>query len=216
MDRSTLGRATGKQYYMQDDDFEWNDAKAIQNWRDHAVKFDTARDVFRDAFAVEWLDDTQDAAERRFVVLGMVEHRVLFVAYILREDRIRIISARKADPHERRRIMTKTAKHNWARFDAMTDEQAHAAALADVDAQPLTNADMTRMRRVPRAKTLRRALGLTQEEFATRYQIPLGTLRDWEQGRAEPDQPARAYLKAIAGDPAAVQRALRSISPSTQ
>ena len=65
-------------------------------------------------------------------------------------------------------------------------------------------------RRVPRVKTLRRALGLTQEEFATRYHIPLGTLRDWEQGRSEPDQPARAYLRAIAGDPAAVSRALES------
>lgn len=69
------------------------------------------------------------------------------------------------------------------------------------------------MRRVSRTKTLRRALGLTQEKFAARYQIPLGTLRNWEQGRAEPDQPARAYLKAIAGDPEAVQRALRSAMP---
>ena len=66
------------------------------------------------------------------------------------------------------------------------------------------------MKRVPRAKTLRRALGLTQEEFATRYHIPVGTLRDWEQGRSEPDQPAKAYLKAIAGDPDAVSRALET------
>ena len=88
---------------MQDGQFEWHDAKAAQNWRHHAVKFDMARDAFRDAFAVEWVDDTQDAAERRFVLLGMVEHRVLFVAYTLREDRIRIISARRAEPHERRR-----------------------------------------------------------------------------------------------------------------
>jgi putative transcriptional regulator len=43
---------------------------------------------------------------------------------------------------------------------------------------------------------------------AERYHIPLGTLRDWEQGRSEPDGPARAYLKAIAGDPDAVKRAL--------
>jgi len=91
---------------------------------------------------------------------------------------------------------------------SMSDDEVHAAALRDPDAQPLTDADMGRMPRVPRAKTLRRALGLTQEEFAARYQIPLGTLRDWEQGRTEPDQPARAYLKAIAGDPDAVQRAL--------
>lgn len=112
--------------------------------------------------------------------------------------------------------MTKTAKHDWARLDAMTDGQVHAAAMADPDAQPLPDADMAPMRRVPRAKTLRRALGLTQEEFAARYQIPLGTLRDWEQGRSEPDQPARAYLRAIAGDPAAVQRALYSAPPSPQ
>ena len=91
----------------------------------------------------------------------------------------------------------------------MTEAELHAAALADPDAQPLTEADMARMRKVPRVKTLRRALGLTQEEFAARYQIPLGTLRDWEQARAEPDQPARAYLRAIAGDPEGVERALK-------
>jgi putative transcriptional regulator len=54
-------------------------------------------------------------------------------------------------------------------------------------------------------KTLRRALGFTQEEFSLRYQIPIGTLRDWEQGRTEPDQPARAYLKVIARDPERVR-----------
>ena len=92
----------------------------------------------------------------------------------------------------------------------MTDEEIAAAAAADLDARPMTAVQLRSARRVPRVKTLRRALGLTQEEFATRYQIPLGTLRDWEQGRSEPDQPARAYLRAIAGDPAAVSRALES------
>ena len=91
------------------------------------------------------------------------------------------------------------------------EQEIYAAALADPDAQPLTDADMAKLRLVPRTKTLRRALGLTQEEFAARYQIPLGTLRDWEQGKTQPDQPARAYLKAIAGNPEAVQQALRSI-----
>jgi putative transcriptional regulator len=90
----------------------------------------------------------------------------------------------------------------------MTEAEVHEAALADPDAQPLTEERLARMKRVPRAKTLRRALGLTQEEFAARYQIPIGTLRDWEQGRSEPDQPARAYLKVIARDPEGVRRAL--------
>ena len=57
---------------------------------------------------------------------------------------------------------------------------------------------------------LRRVLALTQEEFVARYQIPLGTVRDWEQGRSEPDQPARAYLTVIARDPEGVRRALEA------
>jgi putative transcriptional regulator len=91
----------------------------------------------------------------------------------------------------------------------MAPEEIEAAARIDPDAQPLTEADLARMKRVPRTKTLRRALGLTQEEFAARYHIPLGTLRDWEQGRTEPDQPARAYLTVIARDPEGVHRALQ-------
>jgi putative transcriptional regulator len=76
----------------------------------------------------------------------------------------------------------------------MTEAEIAAAAGADPDARPMTAAELRTARRVPRIKTLRRALGLTQEEFAGRYHIPLGTLRDWEQGRTEPDQPARAYF----------------------
>jgi putative transcriptional regulator len=82
------------------------------------------------------------------------------------------------------------------------------AALADPDAQPLTPADVKRMRRTPQAKIIRRALGMTQQEFATRYHIPLGTLRDWEQGRAIPDQTTRAYLTVIARSPRQVRLAL--------
>ena len=89
----------------------------------------------------------------------------------------------------------------------MSDAAIQEAARNDLDVQPL-NSDLCGLRPIPRAKTLRRALGLTQEEFAARYQIALGTLRDWEQGRSDPDQTARAYLKAIAGDPVAIERAL--------
>jgi putative transcriptional regulator len=92
----------------------------------------------------------------------------------------------------------------------MTQEEIEAAAYADPDARPFTPAELARAKRVPRIKTLRRALRLTQEEFAARYRIPLGTLRDWEQGRSEPDQPTRAYLMVIARDPEGVRRALQS------
>lgn len=98
--------------------------------------------------------------------------------------------------------------HDWKRFDAMTERQRHAAAMSDPDARPLTPGDFKRMKRTPRAKIIRRALGLTQREFAARFRIPVGTLRDWEQGAAEPDQAARAYLTVIARNPKAVAEAL--------
>ncbi len=97
---------------------------------------------------------------------------------------------------------------NWAALRAMTDEEIEAAALADPDNPPLTPERQARLRPVPQVKVMRRALHLTQEEFAARFRIPLGTLRDWEQGKSEPDQAARAYLAVIARDPEAVRRAL--------
>jgi putative transcriptional regulator len=92
----------------------------------------------------------------------------------------------------------------------MTEEEISEAARRDPDARPITDEEFRAARKVPRIKTLRRALALTQEEFAARYHIPLGTLRDWEQGRSEPDQPARAYLTVIAHDPEGVRRALEA------
>jgi putative transcriptional regulator len=90
----------------------------------------------------------------------------------------------------------------------MSTEAIEKAARRDPDAQPLTESDLKRMKQRPRVLVIRRALDLTQEEFAERYHIPLGTLRDWEQGRAEPDQPTRAYLTVIARDPEHVYRIL--------
>jgi putative transcriptional regulator len=90
----------------------------------------------------------------------------------------------------------------------LSEAEINAAALSDPDNPPLTPERLKRMKRVPQVKAMRRALHLTQEEFAARFQIPLGTLRDWEQGKAQPDQAARAYLKVIAGNPKAVMEAL--------
>jgi putative transcriptional regulator len=104
----------------------------------------------------------------------------------------------------------KPLKHDWIRFNAMTEAQRNAAATQDPDALPLAPADFKRMKRTPQVKVIRRALGLTQEEFAGRFHIPLGTLRDWEQGAAVPDQSTRAYLTVIARDPEAVRKALAS------
>lgn len=68
----------------------------------------------------------------------------------------------------------------------MTAAAVEVAAGADRDAQPLTAGDLKRMKRTPQAKIIRRALALTQEEFAVRYHIPLGTLRDWSKAAPNP------------------------------
>ena len=109
----------------------------------------------------------------------------------------------------------KTAKSDldsfdWSHFDAMTDEERHAAALSDPDAQPLTEEQLARMKPFSPAKRLRMGLHLTQEEFARRYGIPLSTLRDWEQYRTEPDQAAQSYIQAIEACPDAIAEALAS------
>jgi putative transcriptional regulator len=97
---------------------------------------------------------------------------------------------------------------DWERFDALTDEEVIARAMTDPDNKPLSEEDLKRMKRRPCAYVIRRALRMTQEEFAEAYRIPVGTLRDWEQGRTEPDQANQAYLKVIAVDPQFVKRAL--------
>jgi putative transcriptional regulator len=92
----------------------------------------------------------------------------------------------------------------------LTEEEVNAAALSDPDNPPRTPEREKHLKRVPRVKVMRRALHLTQEEFAARFRIPLGTLRDWEQGKTEPDQAARAYLTVIARNPKAVTDALNT------
>jgi len=88
---------------MEDANFAWDDDKAALNWRVHGVTFEMAREVFRDPLAIEWQDLAQDPNEERYGAIGMVEGRLLFVGYTMRGDKIRIISARKAGPYERRR-----------------------------------------------------------------------------------------------------------------
>jgi uncharacterized protein len=82
--------------------FRWDPTKAANNLRRHRVSFETARGVFDDPFALDEIDDRQDYGEERSNILGMVEGRLLVVTYTLRGGTTRIISARKAEPHEKR------------------------------------------------------------------------------------------------------------------
>ena len=88
---------------MNDDEFEWDDAKAAANDAKHGIEFEMARDAFDDPFGITWDDDSEDYGEERHCLLGMVNSRLLFVSYTLRGDRTRIISARGAKPYEHRR-----------------------------------------------------------------------------------------------------------------
>jgi putative transcriptional regulator len=99
-------------------------------------------------------------------------------------------------------------KTDWARLEAMTEEEIEANALADPDNPPLTDEELARMRPVPNPRRIRERLKLTQEQFATRFEVPLGTLRDWEQGVSYPDSAAKTLLRVIDKDPEAVINAL--------
>jgi putative transcriptional regulator len=97
---------------------------------------------------------------------------------------------------------------DWGRLDAMTDEEIEANALGDPDNPPLTDEELSRMRRVPNPEEIRTRLNLTQEQFAARFHLRLGTIRDWEQGKNEPDSAARVLLRVIDQNPEAVDQAL--------
>ena len=81
-------------------DFEWDDAKAVENDRKHGVTFEAAITAFADPFAVEIVDDREDYGEERMILLGLASGVVLAVVFTEREGRIRIISARRATKHE--------------------------------------------------------------------------------------------------------------------
>ncbi len=81
-------------------EFEWEDDKAAANWRDHGVAFQEAIRAFREIFAVERIDDREDYGEERINLIGTCEGVILHVTYTERSERIRIISARRAERHE--------------------------------------------------------------------------------------------------------------------
>lgn len=105
---------------------------------------------------------------------------------------------------DRRRDRPRT---DWARLEAMTPEENRTNAESDPDAVILTDDQRRRLQPVPDPRAIRQGLGLTQQEFAHRFEIPLGTLSDWEQGRRFIDATARVLLRTIALAPEVVEYA---------
>jgi hypothetical protein len=87
---------------MQSDEFEWDDAKAEANLRKHNISFRAASRVFDDPLVLIEQDFSEDYGEDRFLATGRVEGLLVTVIYTERSDRIRIISARKANSDEQR------------------------------------------------------------------------------------------------------------------
>jgi uncharacterized protein len=82
-------------------DFEWHDAKNAENLLKHGIDFRWAIAIFNDPFLFEYDDD--EPSEDRVNAIGMIDGRLIHVTYTLRDDVCRIISARGAERHERRR-----------------------------------------------------------------------------------------------------------------
>ena len=87
-------------------EFEWDLAKAKANLRKHKVPFLVACEVFKDSGRLERLDSSGDYGEERWIVLGLAGRKILSVVYTQRGQRIRLISARRADTHEQRTYWT--------------------------------------------------------------------------------------------------------------
>jgi len=95
---------------------------------------------------------------------------------------------------------------NWEMLHAMTDQEIDQAIADDPDASPLTPTEGMALR----LQSIRQRMGLSQSQFAERFQIPVATLRDWEQARRQPDAAVWAYIQVIDHEPDAVLRALQA------
>lgn len=91
--------------------FEWDAAKAVTNVTDHGVTFEEALTVFADSLARIFADPDHSADEMREIIIGQsTQARLIVVAFIERDDRLRIISARETTARERRDYEENTPK----------------------------------------------------------------------------------------------------------
>lgn len=77
-------------------EFEWDENKNAENFQKHGVRFEEAEKAFEDENAVELYDELNSDEEIRYQIIALSPRRLLFVAFTVREEKIRIISARKA------------------------------------------------------------------------------------------------------------------------
>ena len=102
---------------------------------------------------------------------------------------------------------------DWARLEAMTDEEIERNAEEDPDAPPLTDEQLARLRLAGSIRAIRRDLGVSQEAFADRFGFGLEDFKAWERGRLVPDVPTQMLLRVITLAPDLVADAVSSGAP---
>jgi uncharacterized DUF497 family protein len=93
-------------------DFEWYSEKERFNIEEHGIDLETARQVFEDPFRIMRYDEKHSGLEDRWQVLGKAGE-VLFVVYTERGEKYRVITAREAEPEERRIYYGEDDTGNW-------------------------------------------------------------------------------------------------------
>ena len=188
--------------------FEWDPPRPHPTSSRHGITFETATLAFRDPFAIEWIDTRHHYGEERVILLALAANIILYVAYTERADTIRLISARRAPAMSKTNT---TAATPPSAPRPMTEAQIEAAARADPDAQPLTEADMATMPRIPRAKTLRR--GPRPDPRRIRHPLPNPPRHPPRLGtRPRRTRSTRPRLpQGNAGAPLAVAQALHAV-----
>jgi putative transcriptional regulator len=102
-------------------------------------------------------------------------------------------------------VQKATADIDWKRIEGMSDADIARQAAGDPDVAPIMSEAQILSARV---KAVRGRLGLSQPDFARRFGLSIGTVRDWEQGRRMPEGAARVLLRVIEREPDAVARAV--------
>ncbi len=99
-----------------------------------------------------------------------------------------------------------TTPAEWERLRVMTDEDIAEAALADPDAQPLTDEQLASLRRPSFAQVVRQTLRMNRQTFAATYGIELEALIAWERHQGLPSQAEHSYLLLIDRQPELAKR----------
>ena len=207
--------------YAHDDSvplvFEWDQNKAKKNREESRPPFEAGMEAFLDKNRLQSFDQKHSGEEERFNVVGMVDGVCLFVTFTWRGKIGRLISAAPAEGKEKAMTVRKTLADSKAhpfrfsvderrRLQATSEAAVHRQAKEDKNLS--NDDDLARMVLAREVRLIRESTGLSQTDFAKRFDMTYGRLRDWEQGRSSPDQAMLNYLRLIRDEPRAVARIL--------